>query len=103
MKNPCLTFRGTCGTEEYDRIMTTEVYPAVIKAFGSLSDGYQTDFLCAATEHFINCMTELAHECRDTYLHQKVDAEQVERVIDYLDARESTDAAVWMAPNDSSK
>ena len=81
MKNPALTFKMTA---DFDRIITEEVYPAIIKAFGTMRREEQGVLLAVAAEHLASCLTSLCYECRDTYLHGEINKDEVDRLLNTL-------------------
>lgn len=66
MKNPAY---GSSFTKDFDRVITSEVYPAVLKAYGCLADNKaKDDLLMSATDHLLDALTDFCKECRDTYM-----------------------------------
>ena len=85
MKNPALTFKMTA---DFDRIVAEEVYPAIIKAFGTMRKEEQGVLLAVAASHLASCLTSLCYECRDTYLHSEINKDEVNRLLNLLELRD---------------
>lgn len=65
MKNPTI---GINSTKEFDRIIMSEVYPAIMKAYavlGNTAEHSKNALLFAATERLKECITEFCDENRN--------------------------------------
>lgn len=88
MKNPVLTFRGTLGgTEEFDRIISTEVYPAIVKAYATFRYEEKSELMAAATVHLIECLSDLCHELEEVYTRRDLNRTLVDDILRYLRER----------------
>ncbi len=65
--------------KEYDDILATEVYPAIVKAFGVLQSKKDSALLFAAAEHLNQSVSELTTMLRDTYVCQPVNKHSLEK------------------------
>lgn len=68
MKNPVI------GLTEFDSIILETVYPAIVKAFGSIAreNAPETDALViAAAEHLKSSLNDLCDVCGETFLRMK--------------------------------
>lgn len=57
-------------TEEFDRICTMEIMPAIQKAYGSIAakhDPMNDALLSAATERIIRCVSDMCRNCEQGY------------------------------------
>ena len=68
MKNPAM---GICSAKEFDRIVKTEVLPAILKAYGAFDDKYNAVPLTVATERLVQSITDLCYECMETYIDRR--------------------------------
>ena len=72
--------------EEYDRICTMEILPAITKAYGSIATGHNAindALLIAGTERLVETITEYCKMMRDMYLWGQPE-NAVERSVQHL-------------------
>ena len=76
-------------TEEFDRICTMEIMPAILKAYGSIAarhDPMNDALLSAATERIIRCVSDLCRSCEQSYSYGQPDERTQERANNFVRA-----------------
>jgi hypothetical protein len=66
-------------TVEYDKILATEVYPAIAKALGTLTVYKDSALLIAAAERLTECVGEWSKVIRDSYAVTEVNEKELEK------------------------
>lgn len=66
-------------TVEYDKILATEVYPAIAKAFGVLAEDKDSALLIAAAEHLTDSVDSFCKSLCDGYMLNKVNDRELEK------------------------
>lgn len=94
MKNPTI---GINATREFDIIITSEVYPAIMKAYavlGNKTEHSKNALLFAATERLKECITEYCDENRDMQLGFCQNVEDMKKLTEeYLNMAKHRDIA----------
>lgn len=91
MKNPTLAIQSS---KRFDKIISEEVYPAIMKAYAVLNSdtdhSIKNALLITSTEHLTNCLANLCELNKNMYLSEtksRNQDEDIETLRDYLITR----------------